>query len=73
MQEAPGRIRAATFDFDIEWHSMSALQPKPQKFCPQFWPHHQWLPAPDVHEEDEDNGGGQLDQGDGDEAGGIIK
>ena len=34
--------------------------------------HHQWLPAPDVHEEDEDNDRGQLDQGDGNKAGGGV-
>ena len=39
------------------------------RFQRAFYLHHQRLPAPDIHEEDEDHGGGQLDQGDGDEAG----
>ena len=56
MQEAPGRTRAATcFGFEIGFIGIA---------------NHQRLPAPDVHEEDEDNDRGQLDQGDGNKAGG---
>ena len=36
---------------------------------PGFDSHHQRFPSPDVHQEDQDQGGGQLDQSDGDEAG----
>ena len=55
MQEAPGRMRAAT------WGQICRKKGSDS--------HHQRFPSPDVHQEDQDQGGGQLDQSDGDEAG----